>query len=141
MKQKHFFPRAVLIAAALGIVGAGCAAKRAEIAMNTQRMLHVAGFRMKTADTPEKLAMLKKMTQLKIFPYPRDGKMFYLYADAKTCRCLYVGTAEAYQKYINFQVQQGIAEDNRKAAQANAAATTPVNLGVWSVWGPWDPWW
>ncbi len=141
MKTKRFCPRAIMIAAALGLACGGCAAKRAQIVMNTQRMLHAAGFRMKTADTPEKLEMLKKMAQRKIFPYPRDGKMFYLYADAETCRCLYVGDAEAYQKYINFRVQQGIAEDNRRAVQANEAATTPVNVGVWSVWGPWDSWW
>ena len=48
-----------------------------------------------------------------------------------------MGTAEAYQRYINYQVNQGIAEDNRKVAQANAAAATPVVMGVWGVWGPW----
>jgi hypothetical protein len=105
--------------------------------MNTERMLHVAGFKMKTADTPEKLAMLKGLPQRKIVPYPREGEMMYLYADAGTCGCLYVGTAEQYQRYVEFRVGQEIAEDNRRAAQANAAAGTPVKMGFWAVWGPW----
>ena len=137
MNRRRIFLRAIVIAAALGITSGGCAAQRAQKAMNTERMLHAAGFQMKIADSPEKLEMLKGMAQRKIVPYPRDGKMYYLYADATSCRCLYMGTAEAYQRYIDFQVRQGIAADNRKAVQANAAATTPVNWGVWGIWGPW----
>lgn len=137
MNRKRFYLRACVIAAIMGFVLAGCASKRAQQAMNTERMLHVAGFQMKIADTPEKLKMLKGMPQRKITPYPRDEKIFYVYADAASCGCIYVGTPEAYQRYIEFRVQQGIAEDNRKAAQANAAAQTPVNWGVWGVWGPW----
>ena len=137
MKMRHVFSRTIVIAAALGIVSAGCAANRAQTAMNTERMLHAAGFQVKIADTPEKLKMLKGLAQRKIVPHPRDGEMYYLYADAASCQCLYMGTADAYQRYIEFKVGQGIAEDNRKAAQANAAATTPVNMGVWGVWGPW----
>ena len=137
MSRRKIFLKAIVIKVTLSIALAGCAAKRAEQAMNTERMLHAAGFQMKIADTPEKLEMLKGIAQRRITPYPRDGKMYYLYADAASCRCLYMGTPEAYQRYIDFQVQQGIAEDNRKAAQANAAAQTQVNWGVWGVWGPW----
>jgi len=137
MKKRNVFSRAIVIAATLGIVSAGCAAKKAQIDMNTERMLHAAGFQVKYADTPEKLEMLNKLAQRKIIPHPRDGKMYYLYADSASCRCLYMGTAEAYQRYIDYQVNQGIAADNRKVAEANAAAATPLNMGVWGVWGPW----
>ena len=137
MKNTHVFFVSITIAANLGLLSAGCAAKRAQQAMNTERMLHAAGFQVKIADTPEKLEMLKGLAQRKIIPHPRDGAMYYLYADAASCQCLYMGTAEAYQRYIEYQVGQGIAENNRKAAQANAAATAPVNMGVWGVWGPW----
>jgi hypothetical protein len=137
MKRARIFFGALVIAVTLGFALASCAAKRAQQAVNTERMLHVAGFQLKIADTPEKLEMLKGMPQRRITPYPRGDKIFYVYADATSCRCMYVGTPEAYQRYIEFQVGQGIAEDNRKAAQANAAAQTPVNWGVWGVWGPW----
>jgi len=137
MKKKPVFFRAIVIAAILGLLSGGCAAKHMQSDMNNERMLHAAGFQVKFADTPEKLEMLNGLAQRKIIPHPRDGKMYYLYADAASCKCLYMGTAEAYQRYINYQVNQGIAEDNRKVAQANAAAATPVNMGVWGVWGPW----
>ncbi len=137
MNLRFAIPRAIVLSAFLCIALGGCAAKRAQQAMNTERMLHAAGFKMKIADTPEKLDMLKGLPQRRIAPYPRDGEMFYLYADAGTCNCLYMGTAEAYQRYIEFRVAQGIADDNRKAAQANAAASTPVKMGFWGVWGPW----
>jgi len=137
MKKKPVFFRAIVIATSLGLLSGGCAAKRTLNDMNTERMLHAAGFQVKFADTPEKLEMLKGLAQRKIIPHPRDGKMYYLYADAASCQCLYMGTAEAYQRYIDYQVNHGIAEDNRKVSQANAAAATPVNMGVWGVWGPW----
>jgi hypothetical protein len=137
MKKRSVLSRAIVIAVALGIVSAGCAAKNAQIDMNTERMLHAAGFQVKIADTPEKLEMLKGLAQRKIVPYPKDGEMYYLYADAASCNCLYMGTADAYQRYVEFKVGQGIADDNRKAAQANANATTSYDMGVWGVWGPW----
>jgi hypothetical protein len=137
MKNRGVFLRTIVIAAALSIVSGACAAKNAQNAMNTERMLHAAGFQVKIADTPEKLDMLKGLTQRKILPHPRDGEMYYLYADATSCKCLYMGTADAYQRYIEFKVGQSIADDNRRAAQANANATTSYNMGVWGVWGPW----
>jgi hypothetical protein len=137
MKNRGVFLRTIVIAAALSIVSGACAAKNAQNAMNTERMLHAAGFQVKIADTPEKLVMLKGLAQRKIVPYPKEGEMYYLYADAASCQCLYMGTADAYQRYIEFKVGQSIGEDNRKAAQANANAAAPVNMGVWGGWGPW----
>ena len=134
MKSRHFFLRAIMIAAIVGIASSGCAAKKAQTSMNTERMLSTAGFELKIADTPEKLEKLKGLAQRKIVPYPHEGKMLYLYADAASCKCVYVGTPEAYQRYVEYQVGQSIADDHRKAAQANANATTPYNRGVWEIW-------
>ena len=134
MMKRHILHRALVISTTLGLLSFGCAAKKAQIAMNTERMLRTAGFEIKIADTPEKMERLKGLAQRKIVPYPHEGKMLYLYADAASCKCVYVGTPEAYQRYVEYQVAQGIAENNARAAQANAAATTPYNAGVWHVW-------
>jgi hypothetical protein len=134
MKNRHVFFGAIVIAAILGIALGGCAAKNAQIAMNTVRMLRTAGFEVKIADTPEKMERLKGLAQRKIVPYPHEGKMLYLYADAASCKCVYVGTPDDYQRYVEYQVAQGMAENNARAVQANAAATTPYNAGVWTVW-------
>jgi len=134
MKNRQTFSAALLIAAALGIALCGCAAKKEQIAMNTERMLRTAGFEIKIADTPEKMEKLKGLAQRKIVPYPHEGEMLYLYADAASCKCVYVGTPDDYQRYVEYQVAQGIAENNARAVQANAAATTPYNAGVWHIW-------
>jgi hypothetical protein len=134
MKNRHVFFGAIVIAAILGIALGGCAAKNAQIAMNTVRMLRTAGFEVKIADTPEKMERLKGLAQRKIVPYPHEGKMLYLYADAASCKCVYVGTPDDYQRYVEYQVAQGMAENNARAVQANAAATTPYNAGAWTVW-------
>jgi hypothetical protein len=73
-----------------------------------REMLHAAGFQVKIADTPEKLVMLKGLAQRKIVPYHKEGDMYYLYADAASCQCLYMGTADAYQRYIEFKVGQSL---------------------------------
>jgi hypothetical protein len=31
----------------------------------------------------------------------KDGKLYYVYADAERCNCAYVGTPEAYVRYQN----------------------------------------
>jgi len=32
----------------------------------------------------------------------KDGKLYYVYADAARCNCAYVGTPEAYAAYRNW---------------------------------------
>jgi hypothetical protein len=58
-----------------------------------------AGFTIKYADTPEKLALLRRLPADKLVTRTRNGKIYYIYADPGTCRCAYVGTLQAYQAY------------------------------------------
>jgi len=125
---------AVVLVIGLGIVLAGCAAIRNARAMDTERMLAAAGFQMKMADTPEKLARLETMTQRKLVPHQKDGKVFYAYADATSCKCLYVGTEQAYQRYQKILIQKRIADEQYQAAQMNQDAA--MNWDEWGDWGP-----
>ena len=126
---------AVVLVIGLGICLAGCAAIRNAKAMETERMLAAAGFQMKMADTPEKLARLETMTQRKLVPHQKDGKVYYAYADATTCKCLYVGTEQAYQRYQDLLLKKQIADEQMQAAEMNQDAA--MN---WDSWGPWGPW-
>ena len=54
----------VLIAALVALFTVACAGQ----AMQTERMLAAAGFQMRMADTPEKLARLAKLTQRELMP-------------------------------------------------------------------------
>ena len=118
----------------LGIAVVGGAAIEKSDAMDTERMLSAAGFKMQFADTPQKLANVQAMTQRKVVPHDKDGAVYYAYADAEFCKCLYLGSENAYQQYEKMAIQQNIAEMNRNAAEMNENAS--MNWGAWGAWGP-----
>lgn len=113
----------------------GCASMQADRARSTEALLAAAGFEVKLADTPDKIAHLKTLTQNKLVPHQKDGGIVYVYADATTCKCVYAGSEADYQRYQQLAVQKQIADDQRMAAEMNENAA--MN---WGMWGP-GPWW
>jgi hypothetical protein len=61
-----------------------------------------AGFVVKYATTAEKAAMLRSLPPDKLVTRRKDGRLYYVYADAERCNCAYVGTPEAYARYQNW---------------------------------------
>ena len=123
------------VAVALIVVVGGCAAMREERAKDKENLLAAAGFQMKPANSPSRVAHLQTLTPLKLLPYTRtDGKLLYVYADPKGCNCLYVGDETAYQRFRALQQQQKVAQEQMVTAQMNADAA--MN---WGLWGPY--WW
>lgn len=138
MKKGRAWLELTMIVMAL-IALAGCAAVQAiqkSEATDKEQLLTAAGFRVRLADTPEKLAHLQTLTQRKLIAHQRDGKVYYVYADALACKCLYIGNEEAYQRYRQLVIQQQIADQQRMTAEMNYDAQ--MN---WGMWGPYDPWW
>lgn len=126
MKQNLLNKAAVIMA--MGATMMGCTAIEKSNAMDVERMLAASGFKMKFADTPEKQAHLKSMTQRKVVPHEKDGQVYYAYADAEFCKCLYMGSEKAYQQYQKMAIEQNIAQMNENAAMD------------WNMWGGWGPW-
>lgn len=122
-----------VVAFSAALVG-GCAAMQESEAMSVERTLAAAGFRMKLADTPDRLDHLKTLTQRTLVPHENDGKLYYVYADATYCKCLYTGTEEAYQRYQKLALKQKIARERMDAAEMNEDAA--MNWGIWGDWGP-----
>jgi len=135
-KIKRLFSIAALFA--LATILASCAAIQNQNAMDTERLLAASGFKMKLAETPEKLAALEGLPQRKLVPQQHEGKVYFYYADATSCKCLYVGSQESYQQFQKLATQRKMAQDYRWAAQANMDAR--MNFGMWGPWGPWGPW-
>jgi hypothetical protein len=75
----------------------GCAALEKQETRSTEQLLSAAGFDIKPADTPEKLANLQAMKQRKVVRRETKDALQFLYADAAVCRCVYVGDEQAYQ--------------------------------------------
>ena len=115
-----------------------CAAIEKQNAIDMERMLAASGFKMKLADTPKKMAALEKLPQRKLVPQKHEEKLYFYYADAISCKCLYVGSEKSYQKFQKLANQRKMAQDYRWAAQANMDAR--MNFGMWGPWGPWGPW-
>lgn len=129
--------KCIALLAGLAMVFSACAAIQNQNAMDTERLLAASGFQMRLADTPEKLAHLQTLTQRKLVPHSHDGKVYYVYADATSCQCVYIGNEKSYQRYQQFALQKEIAEEQRMAAEMNADAA--MHWGLWGPWGPWGP--
>jgi hypothetical protein len=127
MKKRKTGLNPMVLITVLGIALAGCAAIDKSDTVDTEHWLSSAGFRMYPADTPDKLAHLKTLTKGKLVIHKRDGKPYYVYADADYCKCLYVGNADNYLRYQNTKQYRGaiINED------------APM---FWSTWDPYNEW-
>ena len=78
---------------------AACASYAERYAQANEEGLRAAGFTRRLADTPEKLASLQAMTQRRILVYTRLGQPYYVWPDARFCRCFYIGSEAQYQEY------------------------------------------
>jgi hypothetical protein len=119
----------------------GCAAIRRQEAQSTEDMLVAAGFIMKPANTPEKLAHLKTMQPLKMTTRSIDGHVIYSYADPDNCQCVYVGGPDEYAQYKRYVLKQELAQEKLAAAEAqeDAAQMQEDAAMSWGLWGPF--WW
>lgn len=106
----------VFVLALSVLLYSGCASIEKNNAMDAERTLAAAGFRMKTANTPEQSAQLQKLTQRKLVRHEKDGKPVWIYADTKYCNCLYTGGEKAYEEYSKLTLKKQIAEENQDAA-------------------------
>ena len=102
-------------AGVMAILLAGCAAIEKQDTEGTEQLLSAAGFNIKPADTPEKLAEVMKQHKV-VRRELSNGQLRFLYADAAVCRCLYVGDEQAYQQYQKLAVQQENALMDQQAA-------------------------
>jgi hypothetical protein len=121
--------RILIVCAAVGV--AGCASYAQRYAQANEDGLEAAGFEKRLADTPEKLAYVRRLTQRKIVVYQWQGRLYYAWPDARFCKCLYVGNETQFQKYEKLGFEQKVELERRTAAEENEAA---------SLFGPWGPW-
>ena len=135
MEWKTIWWKAVLTLTAIGVLLAGCATTGKLSTADQERVLAAAGFQVKFADTPEKMELLKSLPQRKIFVKEKDGKDHYVYADATSCKCVYVGDEKAYQRAQQLAAQREMDKEDIEAAEMYR--DTPMN---WGAWGPWRPW-
>ena len=102
--------------------------------MVTQKEDHLAaaGFVLKPASTPQRIAMLNKLPAHHFVRRIHGDTVSYVYADPTVCGCLYVGDQAAYGRYQAYRQEQNIADEQQMTAQDYQDAQ-------WN-WGEWGPW-
>ncbi len=63
--------------------------------------LEDAGFKMKEANTPQKMQRLKSIPAHTMVPHRKNGTRYYVYADPTYCKCAYIGDEAAMKAYRN----------------------------------------
>lgn len=89
--------RTAVLAASLGVAVLFAAPATAQL--RTGMRLEDAGFKMREANTPQKMERLRKLTPHKLIARQRNGVPYYLYADPDYCKCLFVGDRLAFENY------------------------------------------
>ena len=110
----------------------GCASYAERYAQANEEGLMAAGFERRPADTPEKLAALQALTQRRILVYTRQDRVYYVWPDARFCKCFYLGSEPQYQEYARLGFEQKLERERQTAAEENEAASL--------FEGPWGPW-
>ena len=112
-----------------------CTTKRGGKRADMEKLLKASGFKMVVADTPEKLAQLKKLPQRKIVPHEEGDKIFYIYADVENCQCAYAGNEEAYKQYQKLASGKQLAEEENRDAKRDQQRQ--MDWGDWSFDREW----
>lgn len=126
MKVIVFLLTAILI---LSITA--CASTRDGKRVDMEKLLSAAGFKKGVADTPDRLAAIKKLPQRQVVPHEDGDKLVYVYADAKDCECAYAGNEETYQKYLKLTHAKQIANDDRREAVRNKQRQMDTDDASW----------
>lgn len=128
--------RSIVALVLLALFVSSCAAMRQTAALDKERILAAAGFQMKLANTAERQDHLENFVpQRKITPHTIDGQLRFVYADAEYCKCVYVGSEAANQRYQKLALEKQISDQQAETASMNQAAS--MNWGAWGRWGPW----
>jgi hypothetical protein len=124
----------------LGLVFLGCAGSSAPLSpqvpalQTAEQLLSASGFKQIYPTTPAQQERLRNMPQKQIFLISKGPKVYYVYADAAGCGCLYAGSQPNYQNFQSLLTQSQIAAEQYQAAQMAA--------WDWDAWGPaWGPGW
>jgi hypothetical protein len=82
----------------------------------TDMKLEDAGFKMREANTPQKMARLRAIPPRVMVPHRKNGQLYYVYADPDYCKCAFVGDAAAMQAYRDMVAQRRLQQPDNVSA-------------------------
>jgi hypothetical protein len=118
---------AFALAAAIAAVVAGCATPQQQVGQR-EDLLAAAGFQDRPADSPHRVAAMRRLPPNKFVMKVVNGGPVYLYADPLVCGCVYFGTQQNWDAYRQEVFAKQIADE--------AQMTAIINQENWDM-GPW----
>ncbi|MBV8506848.1 MAG: hypothetical protein JOZ11_13695, partial [Alphaproteobacteria bacterium] len=97
----------------LGVVG--CASQQ-QLVGHKEDLLAAAGFQIRTADNPQRLAAMRSLPPNKFATRLANGQPVYLYADPLVCRCVYFGTQQNWAAYRQEVFAKQLADEAQMTA-------------------------
>jgi hypothetical protein len=131
MKGKAAWLGVAIVTAVIGIALMGCATgpSSSPAASNSQAdLLRAAGFRLHTADTPQKQAYMETLPTKKVVCNQYQGQTCYIVCTDPGSKQCYVGDQAAYQRYQQMAIQQSVSEDMHKVWEERS---DPEALQMW----------
>jgi hypothetical protein len=110
---------------------AGCASQQ-QLVGQKEDLLAAAGFQIRVADNPHRLAAMRRLPPNKFVTRIVNGQPVYLYADPLVCQCVYFGTQQNWAAYRQEVLARQLADEAQMTAMMNESAWE------WSPWG-WPP--
>src|ERR1035437_2843869 len=109
-------------------------------AEQNEPILSERAFRLLPADTPELQKQLESLLPLQVQYYiGKPGNLHYWMADPYYCKCMYIGTEEAYQQYerlkLNEQFQAKEGEISRQTLEAQQMEEMDMQEEMFNPYG------
>jgi len=117
------------LAISLGLALTGCQSMPQAV-QQKEDLLSAAGFTPQPANTPQRLAAMKKLPPNKFVQQTNNSQMVYVYADPIVCQCVYFGTQAAYAQYRQMVFQQRLADERQMTA---VMAQDSFDFGPWGA--------
>ena len=114
-----------MLVAVIGLALVGCATAPSGSAMapssaatSQAALLAQAGFTLRTADTPKKLAYINSIPPQKVVQHNYQGKTLYVVCQDPSTKQCYVGDEAAYQRYQDLALQAKISTEQHDRLRA-----------------------
>jgi hypothetical protein len=108
-----------LLTAGIGLLlVVGCATAPASSSATSQEdLMAQAGFTLRIADTPKRLAYLSALPPGKVVQQNYKGRTHYVVCPGTSTNQCYVGDEAAYQRYQQLSLQQNISAERRAVSE------------------------
>lgn len=123
-------PSTIAMLIFVGVTASACVTT-SNATQDKENLLSAAGFKIRLADTPERIASLKSLPPNEFTVQSQNGQPVFIYADPAVCGCLYYGNQDNFSAYQQMAFQQKLVKEQEMAAMMNEQAGFDF--------GPWGP--